>query len=69
MATQGRTEIELKGQYEDKTKLGQAAGPIGGRPPGGCSYFFLGGTTASLNAFAKRNLTTVLAGILIASPV
>src|ERR1035441_2758127 len=33
------------------------------------SYFFLGGTTASLNAFARRNFTTVLAGILRASPV
>jgi len=33
------------------------------------SYFFLGGTTASLNAFARRNFTTVLAGILMASPV
>ena len=32
-------------------------------------YFFLGGTTASLNALAKRNFTTVLAGILIGSPV
>ena len=32
-------------------------------------YFFLGGTTASLNAFARRNFTTVLAGILMASPV
>ena len=32
-------------------------------------YFFLGGTTASLKAFAKRNLTTVLAGILIGAPV
>src|SRR5438552_17026001 len=31
--------------------------------------FFLGGTTASLNALAKRNLTTVLAGILMASLV
>ena len=35
----------------------------------GQSYFFLGATTASLNAFAKRNFTTVLAGILRASPV
>jgi len=35
-------------------------------PPG---YFFLGGTRASLNAFARRNFTTVLAGILMASPV
>ena len=33
------------------------------------SYFFLGGTTASLNAFARRNFTAVLAGILTASPV
>ncbi len=33
------------------------------------SYFFLGGTTASLNALASRNFTTVLAGILMASPV
>ena len=32
-------------------------------------YFFLGGTTASLNAFARRNFTTVLAGILMASRV
>jgi len=32
-------------------------------------YFFLGGTTASLNALAKRNLTTVFAGMLIGSPV
>ena len=32
-------------------------------------YFFLGGTTASLNALARRNFTTVLAGILMASPV
>ncbi len=32
-------------------------------------YFFLGGTTASLNAFARRNFTTVLAGILMVSPV
>jgi hypothetical protein len=32
-------------------------------------YFFLGGITASLNAFARRNFTTVLAGILMASPV
>ena len=32
-------------------------------------YFFLGGTTASLNAFARRNFTTVFAGILMASPV
>jgi hypothetical protein len=32
-------------------------------------YFFLGGTTASLNAFARRNFTTVLAAILMASPV
>ena len=29
-------------------------------------YFFLGGTTASLKAFARRNFTTVLAGILMA---
>lgn len=28
-------------------------------------YFFLGGTIASLQALATRNLTTVLAGILI----
>ena len=33
------------------------------------SYFFLGGTTASLNAFARRNFTTVLAGIWMGSPV
>jgi len=33
------------------------------------SYFFLGGTTASLKDFAKRNLTTVLAGILMGAPV
>ena len=33
------------------------------------SYFFLGGATASLNAFARRNFTTVLAGIWMASPV
>ena len=32
-------------------------------------FFFLGGTTASLNALARRNFTTVLAGILIAAPV
>ncbi len=32
-------------------------------------YFFLGGTTASLKDFAKRNLTTVLAGILMGAPV
>ena len=32
-------------------------------------YFFLGGTTASLNALAKRNLTTVFAGMLIGAPV
>jgi hypothetical protein len=30
-------------------------------------YFFLGGTTASLNALAKRNLTTVFAGMWIAA--
>ena len=36
-------------------------------PEGG--YFFLEGTTASLNAFARRNFTTVLAGILMGSPV
>ncbi|MGH9440165.1 MAG: hypothetical protein ACRD22_20395, partial [Terriglobia bacterium] len=29
------------------------------------SYFFLGGTTASLKDFDKRNFTTVLAGILM----
>lgn len=34
-----------------------------------CSTYFLGGTTASLTAFATRNFTTVLAGILIAAPV
>src|SRR5579864_2007229 len=33
------------------------------------SYFFLGGTMESLAALATRNLTTFLAGILIASPV
>ena len=38
------------------------AGPDGG-------YFFLGGATASLNAFARRVFTTVLAGIWMASPV
>src|SRR5258708_4703774 len=36
----------------------------------GTAYFFgLGGTIASLTAFATRNFTTFLAGILIASPV
>ncbi len=34
-----------------------------------CYFFFFGGTTASLNALARRNFTTVLAGILIGSPV
>src|SRR5581483_9183207 len=34
------------------------------------AYFLaLGGTIASLQAFATRNLTTVLAGILISAPV
>jgi len=32
-------------------------------------YLFVGGTTASLNGFANRNFTTVLAGILIGAPV
>ena len=32
-------------------------------------YFFLGGTMASFTALATRNLTTFLAGILMASPV
>src|SRR5450759_688990 len=32
-------------------------------------YFFFGGTIASFTAFATRNFTTFLAGILIASPV
>src|SRR5579859_6618138 len=32
-------------------------------------YFFFGGTIASLAAFATRNFTTFLAGILILSPV
>jgi hypothetical protein len=31
--------------------------------------YFFGGTTASLNALATRNFTTVFAGILIAAPV
>lgn len=35
----------------------------------GPSYFFLGGNTASLKVFAKRNFTTVVTGILMASPV
>src|SRR6202163_5100150 len=32
-------------------------------------YFFLGGTIESFTAFATRNFTTFLAGILIGSPV
>jgi len=39
------------------------------RRPAREDYFFFGGTTASLNALASRNLTTVLAGILMGSPV
>src|ERR1039457_6037949 len=31
-------------------------------------YFFFGGTIASFAAFATRNFTTILEGILIASP-
>jgi hypothetical protein len=50
-----------------KSPGGSTAGRASG--PRAFGYFFLGGTTASLNALAKRNFTTVLAGILIGSPV
>ncbi len=35
----------------------------------GSRNYFFGGTTASLQAFATRNFTTVFAGILIEAPV
>lgn len=49
--------------------LANCGRPIGASADRPASYFFLGGTTASLKDFAKRNLTTVLAGILMGSPV
>ena len=42
--------------------------PSHGRRPAR-NHFFFEGTIESLNAFARRNLTTVLAGILMGSPV
>jgi hypothetical protein len=47
---------------------------LGGRVPpdsqtGSGAIYFFPGTTASLQALATRNFTTVFAGILIAAPV
>ena len=57
-------------RHIDTRAAGGESGFYGFRPSRkighGGGYFFLGGITVSLNAFARRNFTTVLAGILMA---
>ena len=66
MNSNGKRMQKMAVRFEAKEK-GEALG----LPPSYCSgaSYFLGGAMTSLAALATRNLTTVLALILMAAPV
>jgi hypothetical protein len=65
LCSQGRS-VRMTPDVSGHAKCGDSPGTV----PfiAGCSDYFFG-TTASLQALATRNFTTVFAGILIEAPV